>query len=270
LYADDRILPGGARCRAASKGTERMTELADRLDQPITAAAPPIITMQGLVRRYKMGSGIVTAVDGIDLTIAAGEFVALMGPSGSGKSTLLNLLGGLDRPTAGEIVVDGVNLGRARKRDLVEYRRHRIGFIFQSFHLLAHRTALENVEVPMMLSGQAPGPRRERARALLAQVGLAARAGHHPNELSGGEQQRVAIARALANQPRILLADEPTGNLDSATGADVMELLRDLNQGGLTLVVVTHDPRVGAYADRVVHLSDGRVVKIEIPEASER
>jgi putative ABC transport system ATP-binding protein len=219
-----------------------------------------------------MGSGIVTAVDGIDLTITSGEFVALMGPSGSGKSTLLNLLGGLDRPTAGEIMVDGVNLGRARKRDLVEYRRHRVGFIFQSFHLLAHRTALENVEVPMMLSGQAPGPRRERAQGLLAQVGLAARAGHRPNELSGGEQQRVAIARALANEPRILLADEPTGNLDSATGADVMELLRELNRGGLALVVVTHDPRAGAYAGRVVHLSDGRVVDIVIqtPEASER
>jgi putative ABC transport system ATP-binding protein len=247
-----------------------MTELLQsETDTPTVAgASAPMIQLEGLVRRYKMGGGIVAAVDGIDLTIARGEFVALMGASGSGKSTLLNLLGGLDQPTAGEIWVDGINLARASKRMLVEYRRRRVGFIFQSFNLLAQRTALENVELPLMLDGQPGGMRRERARALLTQVGLGSRTEHRPSEMSGGEQQRVAVARALANQPAILLADEPTGNLDSTTGAGVMALLRELNGGGLTLIVVTHDPAVGAYADRIVHLRDGRIVDIEIPDHS--
>ena len=227
-------------------------------------ATLPVIRLVGLVRRYQMGTETVEAVAGVDLDIGYGEFVALMGASGSGKSSLLNLIGGLDRPSAGEMWVGGLELGRSKQRDLVLHRRHRVGFIFQSFNLLAYRTAAENVEVPMMLAGVPPAKRRERALALLDQVGLAARAGHRPNQLSGGEQQRVAIARSLANNPAILLADEPTGNLDSTTGAGVMDLLRRLNrEQRLTLVVVTHDPAVGGYADRVVRLRDGLIVAIE-------
>ena len=246
-----------------------MTDLATRTESETEApgAAPPIIMLRGVARSYKMGASAVAAVDGIDLSVATGEFIALMGASGSGKSTLLNLLGGLDQPSAGEIWVAGVNLTRARPRALVEHRRRRVGFIFQSFNLLAHRTALENVEIPLMLAGMGGAARRARALALLAQVGLAGRADHEPSQLSGGEQQRVAIARALANEPPILLGDEPTGNLDSATGASVMQLLRDLNAGGRTLVVVTHDPSVAAYADRIVHLRDGRILEIETREA---
>ena len=244
-----------------------MTESMTRIDPAptTTALAPPApsIELRGVVRRYKMGSAIVEAVAGLDLTIYRGEFIALMGASGSGKSTLLHMLGGLDQPTAGEIWVEGTDLAKASKRALVEYRRHRIGFVFQSFNLLVQRTALENVEVPMMLSGQPVAARRARARLLLDQVGLSGRLDHRPSELSGGKQQRVAIARALANQPSILLTDEPTGNLDSATGAGVMQLLRELNAGGLTLIVVTHDPAVAAYADRIVHLRDGQILEIE-------
>jgi putative ABC transport system ATP-binding protein len=214
-----------------------------------------------------MGPTIVSAVAGIDLEIERGEAVALVGPSGSGKSTLLNLIGGLDRPTAGEIWVDGENIAKAPARRLVEHRKRRIGFVFQSFNLLPQRTALENVEVPLMVDGVPRAERRDRARELLEKIGLGPRTGHRPSELSGGEQQRVAIARALANRPIILLADEPTGNLDSATGAEVMHLLRDLNAEGLTLILVTHDSSVAAYANRIVRLRDGKVAGIE--QASE-
>jgi putative ABC transport system ATP-binding protein len=223
----------------------------------------PIIKLEGLTREYRMGPSIVSAVAGIDLEVASGEAVALVGPSGSGKSTLLNLVGGLDRPTSGDIWVDGENISRAAPKRLVEHRRKRVGFVFQSFNLLPHRTALENVEVPLIISEIPSAERRDRARGLLDRVGLSARTSHRPSELSGGEQQRVAIARALANQPSILLADEPTGNLDSTTGQDVMALLRQLNEQGLTLVIVTHDPNVAGYARRIVHLRDGKVVSIE-------
>jgi putative ABC transport system ATP-binding protein len=223
----------------------------------------PLIRLVGLTRQYRMGPAIVSAVAGADLEIARGEAVALVGPSGSGKSTLLNLLGGLDRPTSGEIWVDGENIARASDRRLVEHRKRRIGFVFQSFNLLPYRTALENVEVPLMLSDLSRGARRQRARELLEQVGLGARTGHRPSQLSGGEQQRVAVARALANKPGILLADEPTGNLDSATGTEVMRLLRDLNADGLTLILVTHDMAVAAYASKIVRLRDGHIIAIE-------
>ncbi|HYP41083.1 MAG TPA: ABC transporter ATP-binding protein [Chloroflexia bacterium] len=223
----------------------------------------PLIRLVGLTRQYRMGPTIVSAVAGVDLEIARGEAVALVGPSGSGKSTLLNLVGGLDRPTSGEIWVDGENIARASARRLVEHRKRRIGFVFQSFNLLPYRTALENVEVPLMLSDLSRGTRRQRARELLEQVGLGARTGHRPSQLSGGEQQRVAIARALANKPSILLADEPTGNLDSATGTEVMHLLRDLNADGLTLILVTHDMTVAAYANKMVRLRDGHIIAIE-------
>ena len=222
-----------------------------------------LVRLVGLTRQYRMGPNLVAAVDGVDLEIGAGEAVALVGPSGSGKSTLLNLIGGLDRPTSGEVWVDGENIARAPARRLVEHRRTRIGFIFQSFNLLAHRTALENVEVPLMLAGLPRKERQARARELLTRMGLGPRTGHRPSQLSGGEQQRVAIARALANQPAILLADEPTGNLDSATGAEVMSLLRELKSGGLTIVLVTHDMAVASYMDRIVRLRDGKIISIE-------
>ncbi len=228
----------------------------------------PIIRLINLTRRYKVGPNVVEAVAGIDLEIAAGEFVALMGASGSGKSTLLNLLGGLDTPSSGEVWVGEVNLATAKRNILDQHRQHTVGFVFQSFNLLSTRTALENVEMPMLLVGERAAARRTRAHELLAQIGLAQRSDHLPNALSGGEQQRVAIARALANNPLILLADEPTGNLDSKNGAEVMRILRSLNQErGLTLIVVTHDPAVAAYADRVVRLLDGKIVEISMNAA---
>jgi putative ABC transport system ATP-binding protein len=212
-----------------------------------------------------MGKNFVDALRGVDLEVAAGEFVALVGPSGSGKSTLLHLLGGLVRPTGGEVWVNGLELGGSSDAQLVAYRRDTLGFIFQSFNLLPVKTAWENVAVPMMLAGVPPGQRRERATAILAQLGLERRADHRPPELSGGEQQRVAIARALANRPRLLLADEPTGNLDSRTGGEIMGLLRRLvRDEGLTLLLVTHDMGVARYADRIVHLRDGEVQSIEV------
>ena len=224
----------------------------------------PLISARGLARRYLMGKEAVMALNGVDLEVQRGEFVALVGPSGSGKSTLLNLIGGLDRPTGGEIWVEDLELGTASDKRLVRYRRDRIGFIFQSFNLLATRSAVENVEVPLMLAGVSRRQRRERALELLAQVGLAKRAGHKPSELSGGEMQRVAVARALANRPALLLADEPTGNLDSKTGRDILNLLRETIQAqGLTMALVTHDMNVAGYADRIVHMLDGRVDEIE-------
>jgi putative ABC transport system ATP-binding protein len=225
----------------------------------------PLIKTAGLARRYQMGKTFVDALRGVDLEVAAGEFVALVGPSGSGKSTLLHLIGGLVRPTGGEVWVNGLELGLASDRELVAYRRDTLGFIFQSFNLLPVKTAWENVAVPMMLAGVPSGRRREQATAILAQLGLERRADHRPAELSGGEQQRVAIARALANRPRLLLADEPTGNLDSRTGGEIMGLLRRLvRDEGLTLLLVTHDMGVARYADRIVHLRDGEVQAIEV------
>ena len=224
----------------------------------------------GLTRQYKVGPTIVAAVAGVDLDIADGEAVALVGPSGSGKSTLLNLLGGLDSPSSGEIWVDGENISKASPKRLVAHRRERIGFVFQSFNLLQHRTAIENVEVPLMIAGIDHAERRKQALALLERVGLGARTDHRPNQLSGGEQQRVAIARSLANHPKILLADEPTGNLDSATGTQVMALLKELNADGLTMILVTHDITVASYADRMVRLRDGKIVAIETVKAEER
>lgn len=224
----------------------------------------PLIRARSLARRYTMGKESVMALNGVDLDIRRGEFVALVGPSGSGKSTLLNLIGGLDRPSGGEIWVEDLELGQASDNRLVRYRRDRIGFIFQSFNLLPTRSAVENVEVPLMLAGQNRKARRERALDLLGRVGLGKRAGHKPNELSGGEMQRVAIARALANNPALLLADEPTGNLDSKTGKDILNMLGELlRTQGVTMVLVTHDMNVAGYADRIVHLLDGKIQRIE-------
>ena len=230
-----------------------------------------LIISRGLARRYNVGKTMVAALSGIDLAIPRGEFAAMVGPSGSGKSTLLNLIGGLDRPSGGEICVDGLSLGSATEPQLVRHRRARVGFIFQSFNLLPTFTALENVESPMVLAEVSRSERRARAAGLLESVGLAQRISHKPNELSGGEKQRVAIARALANRPSLLLADEPTGNLDSKTGAAVLDLLCSLvRQNGLTLVMVTHDPEVASRADRIFHLRDGSVQQVDTrrkPEA---
>jgi putative ABC transport system ATP-binding protein len=219
-----------------------------------------VVRAVGLTRRYKMGDAFVDALRGVDLTIQRGEFVALVGPSGSGKSTVLNLIGGLDRPTSGQVWIDGVELSATDERALTRHRREHVGFVFQTFNLLPRLTAEENVALPLMFSGVPHQERLSRARALLQRVGLSHRLTHRPSQLSGGEQQRVAIARALVGQPALLLADEPTGNLDTTTGAEIMALLQKLNQeGDLTLLVVTHDPEVAAFADRVVTLRDGRV-----------
>lgn len=224
----------------------------------------PLIHTHNLARRYQMGKESVNALDGVDLSVELGEFVALVGPSGSGKSTLMNMLGGLDRPTGGEVWVQDLELGKASDKQLVLYRRNKLGFIFQSFNLLQTRTAAENVEVPLMLAGVSRRQRRERALEMLEKVGLGRRAGHKPNELSGGEQQRVAVARALANNPLLILADEPTGNLDSKNGRDMLALLRSVvRDGQRTLVMVTHDPLVAAHADRIVYLLDGKIQRIE-------
>jgi putative ABC transport system ATP-binding protein len=215
-----------------------------------------------LRREYHVGRGTVTALGGVDIAIGKGEFVAIMGPSGCGKSTLLNLLGGLDRPSAGEVLVEGRDLAAYSEEALSALRRNRIGFVFQRHDLLPVLTAQENVEFPMLLGGVPLAERRDRAAALLSLVGLLDKAGHLPDELSGGEQQRVGIARALANAPAILLADEPTGNLDSATGAEVAATLIALTRSrGATLVVVTHDAEVAALADRIVQLRDGQLVE---------
>jgi putative ABC transport system ATP-binding protein len=224
-----------------------------------------LIRAVGLRRRYMMGREPVDALAGIDLDIYKGEFIALVGPSGSGKSTLLNLIGGLDRPSDGEIWVNGLELGKASDNRLVLYRREQVGFIFQSFNLLQTRTAVENVEVPLMLAGEGRSERRERALNLLERVSLRRRADHKPNELSGGEQQRVAVARALANDPMLVLADEPTGNLDSKTGAEILRLLQEvLRQEGRAMILVTHDNGVARHADRIVHLRDGAIQEIEV------
>jgi putative ABC transport system ATP-binding protein len=222
----------------------------------------PRIELRRLTRRLPSGDRVLTILDDVDLTVAPGEFVAVLGPSGSGKSTLLALMAGLDRPTSGEVLIDGSPIQGLSEDQLALLRRHKIGFVFQSFQLLGNLAAQENVLLPIELLGQ-PDPVR-RADELLAAVGLQDRGHHYPSQLSGGEQQRVALARAFAARPPILLADEPTGNLDGATGRKVLELLADLRQReGTTLVLVTHDAAVGALADRLIHLRDGRVDREE-------
>jgi putative ABC transport system ATP-binding protein len=210
-----------------------------------------------------MGASVVRALDGVTITLEAGEFAGLLGTSGSGKSTLLNLIAGLDHPTSGSLTVFGRDLGEMSRPELSAHRRTSVGMIFQSFNLIPTMTALENVALPMMFAGVARGVREERARALLEQVGLGGRQAHRPKELSGGEQQRVSIARALANDPRILLADEPTGNLDSRTAKEILALLEELNRNtGRTILLVTHDAALAArHVRRAITLSDGRVAE---------
>ena len=219
-----------------------------------------VLQTSNLRREYRIGKNTVTALGGIDIEIQRGEFVAIMGPSGCGKSTLLNLLGGLDQPTAGQVMLDGNDLAHFNEEQLAKMRREKMGFVFQRHDLFPVLTARENIEFPMLLDGVAPELRRDQAAQLLARVGLADKADHLPDELSGGQQQRIGLARSLANNPLILLADEPTGNLDSATAAEIMTMLIDLVRGvGLTLIMVTHDAESAERADRVLRLKDGKL-----------
>ncbi|MFL9591903.1 ABC transporter ATP-binding protein [Aeromonas schubertii] len=219
-----------------------------------------LIRLEGVCRRFNLGGSEVLALNGVSLAIEAGEYLAVMGPSGSGKSTLLNVLGLLDRPDEGEYWLEEARTARLTEPELARLRGQAIGFVFQSFHLVPRLTAFENVALPLMLAGMAPAERTARVAALLAELGLGERADHRPAELSGGQRQRVAIARAMVTRPRLLLADEPTGNLDSRSGEEVIALLERLNrERGVTLVVVTHDERLGARAGRRISMNDGRL-----------
>ncbi len=218
-----------------------------------------MIQLQELCRDFDVGEEVVHALDHVSLKLPAGEYVSIMGPSGSGKSTLLNILGLLDTPTSGSYTLDGVNTSQMDDNELASIRQNKIGFVFQSFHLVPRLSALENVELPMMLSGNDPKLRRERGHAALERVGLGHRDSHRPSQLSGGERQRVAIARAIVMEPKLLLADEPTGNLDSASGREVVKIMEALNAQGLTLLVVTHDPNIGERARRQLKFKDGRL-----------
>jgi putative ABC transport system ATP-binding protein len=213
-----------------------------------------------LRKDYGKGEGLVRAVDGVDLDIGAGETVAIMGPSGCGKSTLLHLLGGLDRPSGGEVALNGRRVDNIGERALARMRRTAVGFVFQAFHLMEELTAVENVELSALLAGRSPRTARRRAEELLEQVGLADRARFLPSALSGGQRQRVAVARALCNEPLVVLADEPTGNLDSAATLDVLQLFEGLHDSGQTLVIVTHDARIAATTDRLISMRDGAFV----------
>ena len=223
----------------------------------------PLIRLADVRRAFPLGGRTVEALRGVSLDVGAGEYVAVVGPSGCGKSTLLNLLGAIDRPTTGSVTIGGTAVSTLRDKAATHFRLTNIGFVFQRFYLLPVLTAQENIELPMAEAKVRLTERRERARELLGYVGLAARADHRPAELSGGEQQRVAIARALANRPIVLLADEPTGELDARTGGDVIALFDRLNREGMTIVVVTHDEKLAGAARRVIHMLDGRVIRDE-------
>jgi putative ABC transport system ATP-binding protein len=225
--------------------------------------ASPFIRIKRLKKHYQMGGQVVRALDGLDLDIEAHTFTVVMGPSGSGKSTLLYLLGGLDHATSGEISVDGQRLDQMDENALALFRRRTMGFVFQSFNLISSMSALENVSFPMQFAGVSASKRKTQARTILDQVGLGNRADHKPTELSGGQQQRVAIARALVNNPSLILADEPTGNLDTSSGAAIMQVLSDLHTSGRTVLVVTHDPRMTRFATHKIFLLDGRIVSEE-------
>ena len=226
------------------------------------SSAAPVIELRNLTKIYRSGEVEVKAIAGVSLSIARGEFVAIMGASGSGKSTLMNTLGCLDRPTEGEYLLDGINVAGRTRTELARLRNGKLGFVFQSFNLLARTTALENVELPMFYSEPMVSlrERRRRAQEALVKVGLGNRLGHRPSQLSGGQQQRIAIARALVNRPEVLLADEPTGNLDSRTGIEIMGLFQELNQAGITIVMVTHELDIAGYCGRIVVMRDGRLL----------
>ena len=235
------------------------------MNSATTSKAQPALRTENVCRYYPMGGGMIRAVDGISVTIERGEFVALLGQSGSGKSTLLNLLAGLDRPTSGSVVVQGRDLSQLSSEELARYRRNDVGMVFQAFHLIPSMTITENVELPMRFAEVERAERAQRVRQSLDQVGLGHRLELRPSELSGGEQQRVSLARALANRPQLLLADEPTGNLDSRTGEDILNLIRDLSLSlGMTVVMVTHERALAErFAQRLIFLGDGKLVSQE-------
>lgn len=222
-----------------------------------------MITLQKLMKIYPMGDSTVHALDGVSLFIGQGEFVAITGPSGSGKSTLMNILGCLDRPTSGSYQLDGAEVAMLDDDQLALTRNKKIGFVFQNFNLLPRISALHNIALPLVYAGVAEQERLSRSLAVLTKVGLAERSDHRPNELSGGQRQRIAIARALVNDPAILIADEPTGNLDTKSSLEIMDIFCDLHKQGRTIIMVTHEPDIAAYAERVVHVRDGRIVKDE-------
>lgn len=222
---------------------------------------PAIIDLKNVTKTYRLGDETLNALDGVNFSVQPGEFIAITGPSGSGKSTLANIIGGLDKPTSGSVEVDGNDLSRVRDNKLSAYRNEHIGFVFQSFNLQATNTALENVMLPLVFSGMNNKDRKVRAEACLKAVGLADRLKHKPNQLSGGQRQRVAIARALAGNPKIIIADEPTGNLDSSKGKEILELLKQLNKQGITLIIITHDMDVAHQAHRIIQIVDGKLTE---------
>ena len=239
-----------------------MAEETTSADSPngTAGSAKPVIRLENVFKTYDLGEIQVQALRGVSLEIREGEFVAVMGPSGSGKSTIMNILGCLDRPTKGHYFLDGVDVSGMSKSELARIRNRKLGFVFQQFNLLSRTSALENVELPTVYAGISPEERTKRAMEALTRVGLASRSGHHPSQLSGGQQQRVAIARGLVNRPSILLADEPTGNLDSRTSVEIMEILQTLNdEQGLTIVLVTHEPDIAQYARRNLLFRDGKL-----------
>ena len=236
------------------------------MDAFAVGSSVPLVEVHDLKKNYQLGETEVHALRGISVSIQSGDFVAIMGASGSGKSTFMNILGCLDKPTSGRYMLEGIDVSELSKKELARIRNQKIGFVFQGFNLLGRTTALENTELPMLYSRTTKNERERRAREALAQVGLAARAHHFPSQLSGGQQQRVAIARALVNQPRILLADEPTGNLDSRTSVEVMEIFQKLNAGGLTIILVTHEPDIAHFSKREIVFRDGHIKRDEVVE----
>lgn len=265
MSGDERWRPpnreGQRSAFATPADTPNAVQTWTRPAEPAMVSGSPIVETEGLTREYPMGDGIVHALTDVSLVVPRGQLVAIQGRSGSGKTTFLNLIGGLDRPTAGRAWIDGAEVTSMVEENLVELRRTRVGFIFQAFGLIPILTAAENVEIPLRMVSAPVSVREERVRVLLEMVGLGERADHRPHELSGGEQQRVAIARALANGPRLLLADEPTGQLDSRTGSTIMELIRALVRSeGVTAIVATHDPALLDVADRMIEIRDGQVI----------
>ena len=219
-----------------------------------------MIQLKNLSREFQVGNQVVHALDAIDLSISQGDYVSIMGVSGCGKTTLLNILGLLDTPSSGDYILSGINTSEMNDDEMANIRSTKIGFIFQSFHLIPRLTAAENVEIPMILAGHSQKMRAEKVAKALARVNLTDRSDHRPEQLSGGERQRVAIARSIVMEPEVLLADEPTGNLDSTSGSEIVELIEELNQGGLTLILVTHDKEIGKRSSRVIRLLDGKII----------